>query len=89
MKPTISPHHDRQLARARQYARELLTPAEYATREAEIAALPTVEWKGQHLRALACQGIVQRTGQPCVRNEPEAKLWALIALTSYRCEWHR
>lgn len=60
--------------------------ADAAHRQAAIAALPIVEWKGKTLRTLRCQG---ETGRgPHDVNLPEQHLWALIDLRMFRCPYH-
>jgi hypothetical protein len=55
-------------------------------REAEIAAMPQVEWKGRKLRTIRCHGT---TGKgPHDVNVPESLLWALISLKRFRCPYH-
>lgn len=61
-------------------------PGRVAQRQREIAALPTVEWKGRTLYTIRCTGT---TGKgPHVLNVPEALLWALIDLRAFRCPYH-
>lgn len=60
--------------------------AEAARRQAEIDALPRVEWKGKTLRTLRCHG---ETGRgPHDVNLPEQHLWALIDFRMFRCPYH-
>jgi hypothetical protein len=86
-KAVIGLHHDRQLARARQYAREVLGEDGMLTRERTIATLPTVTWKGRTLYTLTCRGDYGRGEHPV--HLPEAVLWALIHFDAYRCAYHR
>lgn len=55
-------------------------------RAREIAALPTVQWKGKTLKTLRCHGITGKGPHDC--NVPEALLWALISLRDFRCVYH-
>lgn len=74
-------------ARAREAFREDASDLfEEARREAEIAALPVVEWKGRRLRTIRCHGT---TGKgPHDYNVPESFLWALISLQRFTCPYH-
>ena len=57
-----------------------------AERQAQIDALPVVEWKGRRLRTIRCHGT---TGKgPHDVHVPEAVLWALIDLRAFRCPYH-
>jgi hypothetical protein len=55
-------------------------------REAEIAALPTVTWRGRRLYTLRCQGDFGKG--PHDMNVPESILWTLIAFRAFRCPYH-
>lgn len=72
-----------------EYAQEFDRPVllDVATREAEIAALPAVEWKGRTLRTIRCQGDFGKG--PHDMNVPEAILWSLINLNRFICPYHR
>jgi hypothetical protein len=87
---TISPHDDAVCARTRAtYAaatREWGDPGWEARRAAEIAALPTVEWRGRTLYTLRCHGT--RGKGPHDVHLPERVLWSLIGLTHFRCVYH-
>ena len=49
---TIGQHDDAIAARTRACFRELRGEADEAVREAQIAVLPTVEWKGRTLHSI-------------------------------------
>lgn len=86
MKAAIGLHHARRLATAQAAFREARGEAGYQRRAAEIAALPTREWKGETLHTLRCNG---ETGRgPHDVHLSEAVLWALINLRGYRCPFH-
>ena len=58
----------------------------FARREAEIAALPVREWRGEKLRTVRCCG---ETGRgPHDVHLPEYLLCCLIDLRRYRCPFH-
>jgi len=81
-------HPDRQTEAARAMFR-IARPGRKAEAEraTEIAALPTVTWKGRRLYILRCHG---ETGRgPHDLNVPEALLWSLITLDRYVCPFHR
>ena len=67
-------------------AREELGPERAAKREAEIAALPTVAWKGQTLYTLRCHGVSGKG--PHDVNVPLALLWHLISFKRFLCVYH-
>jgi len=67
-------------------AQEFLGPVGAARREAEIAALPTVVWKGRLLYTLQCQGVSGRG--PHAYNVPLAYVWHLIGLDHFYCPYH-
>lgn len=55
-------------------------------RAAEIAALPTVQFKGRTLYTIRCCGT---TGKgPHDRNVTEPVLWSLISLDYHLCPFH-
>jgi hypothetical protein len=62
-------------------------PAErIAERQAFIDSLPVVEWKGETLRTLRCQG---RTGRgPHDQHVPEGLLWSLMDPHRWLCPFH-
>ena len=68
------------------FAREFLGPERTAIREAEIAALPTVQWKGRTLYTLRCNGTSGRG--PHDVNVPLAHVWHLINLRRFFCVYH-
>lgn len=57
-----------------------------AIREAEIAALPTVTWKGRTLYTIRCHGTSGKG--PHDVNVPLAVVWHLINLHRYFCPYH-
>ena len=67
-------------------ARAELGPARMAIREAEIAALPTVEWKGRTLYTLRCNGTSGKG--PHAVNVPIALCWHLLNLRRFFCVYH-
>jgi hypothetical protein len=83
---TTGLHADRQRATARAAFVETLGDDAATVREAVIAALPVVDWKGKTLRTLRCTGT---TGKgPHNVNVPESLLWALLDVGTYRCAFH-
>lgn len=56
-------------------------------REAEIAALPQKDWRGQRLYALMCEGPFGNG--PHVQFVPEYVLWNQISLDHFLCPFHR
>ena len=78
---------DRWLADAKAMHLELAGVEATARRAREIAALPTVVWKGRTLYTLRCDADFGRG--PHLMNVPESVLWSLIHLSRYRCAWHR
>lgn len=67
-------------------ARAYLGPEGTSRREAEIAALPTVEWKGRTLYTLRCHGVSGKG--PHDVNVPVALLWHLMSFTRFLCVYH-
>ena len=68
------------------WCRDVLGPTLAAEREAEIAALPIVVWKGRTLKTIRCCGT---TGKgPHDYNVPESTLWSLISLKEFHCVYH-
>ncbi len=59
---------------------------EVSGRQAEIDALPCVEWRGRRLRTLRCHGVTGRG--PHDVNVPEALLWSLMHFGAFRCPYH-
>lgn len=87
MRPTFGPHEDRQTLTARQAFVETRGAAAEVVRGDEIAALPSVEWRGRTLRTILCTG---ETGRgPHEVNVPESLLWSLIDVRRFRCPYHR
>ncbi len=86
MKPTVSQHHARALATAQALFREVRGDIAYAQREADIAALPAVDWHGQTLRTVRCHGVTGRGEHD--QNLPLVMLWSLVDLNRYRCPFH-
>lgn len=82
----IPKHEDRILREVKANLRELYGDTGVERRAAEIAALPTVEWKGRTLYTLRCHGT--RGKGPHDVNLPESLLWNLIGLTHYCCVYH-
>lgn len=80
-------HERRALDRTRAYFIELRGARDAARRAAEIAALPSVEWKGHRLRTLRCLGPFGRG--PHAVNVPEYVCWSLISLEAFTCPYHR
>ena len=67
-------------------ARAFLGPVGVCIRDAEIAALPTVEWKGRTLYTLRCQGTSGK-GHHDV-HVPLAHVWHLVWLDRFFCVYH-
>lgn len=61
--------------------------AGYQRRQAAIAALPKVLWRGEVLHTIRCRGDFGRG--PHDQNVPEMLLWHLISLERYLCPFHR
>lgn len=76
----------RQTARAREAFRDSLGPNAEMMRAAEIAALPSVTWKGKSLKTLRCHGTTGNGPHDC--NVPEGLLWALLSLQDFHCVFH-
>lgn len=57
-----------------------------ARRDAEVAALPTVEWKGRTLYTLRCNGTSGKG--PHDVNVPLALVWHLMDLQRFFCVYH-
>jgi hypothetical protein len=67
-------------------AKHYLGPERTAQRERDIAALPTVPWKGRTLYTLRCQGISGKG--PHDVNVPLALVWHLVDLRRFFCPYH-
>jgi len=67
-------------------AKAYLGPESVARREAEIACLPLVIWKGRTLYTLRCQGTSGRG--PHDVNVPLMMVWHLLSLTNFYCVYH-
>jgi hypothetical protein len=66
--------------------REAYGAEDEARRALEIAKLPVVLWKGRTLHTIRCHGDYGKG--PHDLHVPEALLWNLIDLGSYRCVYH-
>jgi hypothetical protein len=86
VKPSVAQHDDRRVATVRASYLEIAGPERAAERAAEIASLPTVEWRGRTLRTIRCTGT--RGRGPHDMHVPESLLWSLIDLGRYRCPYH-
>jgi hypothetical protein len=79
--------HESARARRSRAAHVELRGAEAAAQRArEIAALPTVIWKGRELRTVRCVG--EGGKGPHDVNVPEHVLWQLIDLRRFVCPYH-
>lgn len=67
-------------------ARLILGQDRTVAREAEIAALPTVEWKGRTLYTLRCCGTSGKGSHDV--NVPLMMVWHLISLKRFFCVYH-
>jgi len=81
-----SPHQQRVLRTARRAFLDFKGAAEYRRRAAEIAALPSIVFKGRALKVLRCHGVRGNGPHDC--HVPESLLWALMALTPWCCVFH-
>lgn len=86
MSQASAPHAVARAARAKSAFAELRTEAEVEARAAEIAALPTVAWKGRTLYVLRCRGLSGKG--PHDTNVPEGLLWSLLDFRAFRCPFH-
>lgn len=86
MKPVFGPREEITSARARGAFEELF-PDRVEQRQAEIAALPVVEWKGRTLWTVTCCGDFGRG--PHQVHIPESVIWNLMDLRMLRCPFHR
>jgi len=90
---TVPRYEDHRLRTCREQFEAMRSPEQVAEREAYIASLPAVEWRGPRgdkppriLRTLRCHG---ETGRgPHDVHVPESLLWALIDPTRYHCVYH-
>ncbi len=78
-------HAQRSLARTKVAFREIRPDGE-AARAAEIAALPTKDWKGLPVYRLECCGDFGRG--PHEVWVPEYLCWGLIDLRHFLCPYH-
>jgi hypothetical protein len=86
MKRAAGLHPEAQARRSRLNARVLMGRAWYLKREAEIAALPRVMWKGVQLYTIRCDA---RSGRgPHLLNVPPSLLWQLVSIPDYLCPYH-
>jgi hypothetical protein len=85
--PVLGLHYERQLQTAREAFVEYAGLEAVAGRQAEIEALPAVQWKGRTLRTVTCAGDYGRG--PHQVHLPEQVLWALLSLSHFRCPFHR
>jgi len=67
-------------------AKAELGPERTAAREREIAAIPTVEWKGRTLYTIRCNGTSGKG--PHDVNLPLAMVWHLRNLRRFYCVYH-
>jgi len=79
-------HEEARTRSARALFASLRSPVEVEAREAFIAGLPLVYWKGKPLRTLRCNGTTGRG--PHDRQVPESLLWSLIDPRRYHCPYH-
>lgn len=79
-------HHARILRDARAQFLEARGPADYARRQARIAALPDTTFKGRALKVLRCHGVRGKGPHDC--HVPESLLWILIDPHRYYCVFH-
>lgn len=77
----------RQTARARAAFVEIRGQADAVVRAQQIAALPTVVWRGHTLYTLRCDGGYGRG--PHQLNVREQVLWSLMTLGVFHCPFHR
>ena len=86
MKRACPLHEDAKSALVRAAYLDIAGPERTEERAAEIASLPTVEWRGRILRTIRCTGTTGRG--PHDMHVPESLLWSLIDLGRYRCPYH-
>lgn len=86
MPSTVGEHLARREQSARAFFIEVRGEAEAIALEAEIAALPTVNWKGKPLVTIRCHGT--RGKGPHDVNVPRALVWSLAEWRSYVCVYH-
>jgi hypothetical protein len=83
---SVGLHPAAQTKRARVSARLLMGQAWWVRRRAEIVALPTVNWKGQTLYTIRCNGVSGRG--PHVVHVTEGRMWHLLSIRDYLCVYH-
>ena len=86
-KSAIPKHEAAWLARTKAMFLEVCGVDLVPCREAAIAALPTVEWKGRTLYTLRCRGDFGKG--PHLVHVAEPVLWSMIALDHFTCPYHR
>ena len=86
-KRTIGLRQEAQTARAREAFAELQGATAAAQRLQQMAALPTVQWRGRTLYTLRCAGPFGKG--PHTVNVPESLLWSLLDLRHFLCAYHR
>lgn len=86
MKPSAGLHYQAQARRARTAHVLIRNERSALNRDAEIAALPTVEWKGKTLHTILCHGTSGRGAH--VVHVPPGLLYALIEIDGYLCPYH-
>lgn len=69
-----------------EHARQFLGEARAAVREQDIAALPTIMWKGRMLYTVRCQGTSGKGAHDV--NVPLGLVWHLVSLRSFYCPYH-
>jgi hypothetical protein len=84
---SVGNHLSRRERTARALFVDVRGEAETLVREAEVAALPVVNWKGKPLVTIRCHGT--RGKGPHDVNVPRALVWSLIDWRSYVCPYHR
>lgn len=86
-RPNVGTERDlRETRKAQAAFRQTRSSSEMRARAAEIAALPTVDWKGRRLYTLRCAA--DFGNGPHDVNVPEYVLWSLIDLRAFRCPFH-
>jgi len=86
---SVGLHEERCLARARAAFAEVepILGRTMEERGVEVAALPTVMWKGRQLRTIRCHADFGKG--PHDVNVPESLLWSLLDFCAFRCPYHR
>jgi hypothetical protein len=82
----VARHEDRIVWQLRAWFVETYGASDAARRAQEIAARPSVVWKGRTLRTIRCHGDYGKG--PHDVHLPESVLWNLISLDHYRCVYH-